>query len=313
MLYGGEEGRIDELLRHPRPAHGDFHQFLDPARIGRQHDDPVRQVDRLLQVVGNEQDGHVDIAPDLQQVGLHLGAGLGIQRAEGFIHQQHPGLHGQRAGDGHALLHAPGQLVGIGIHKLLQSHDLDPLVRVFLCASLVLPHAPHAEHDIALHRQPGEQGVSLEDHATIRPGAGHGLVIDLHHPGRRIVQPGDNANERRFPAPRGPHNGYQFTPVNRAAHILDRGDRPLGRVENARQVLNGQGNRTLVDRVDPFPALRGHGLVIRKRQALTVDLVPPGHSSSLSQTNSRLPSQASSRSMVSPMMPIMTIAAYTLS
>ena len=30
---------------------------------------------------------HVDVAPDLKQVGLHLGASLRVQGPEGFVHQ----------------------------------------------------------------------------------------------------------------------------------------------------------------------------------------------------------------------------------
>ena len=38
--------------------------------------------------------------------------GLGVERAEGLVEQQHVGLGGQRPGDGHPLAHAARELAG---------------------------------------------------------------------------------------------------------------------------------------------------------------------------------------------------------
>ena len=43
-----------------------------------------------------------------------------VQRGEGLVHQQHARLHDQRARDRHALLHAAGQGVGIGVGEARQ-------------------------------------------------------------------------------------------------------------------------------------------------------------------------------------------------
>ncbi len=55
---------------------------------------------------------------------LQMGAGERVQRAERFIHQQHFGLHRQRAGNADALLHAAGDLAGPLVERVPHLHPL---------------------------------------------------------------------------------------------------------------------------------------------------------------------------------------------
>jgi hypothetical protein len=45
-------------------------------------------------------------------------AGLRIERGKRFIHQQHTGLRGQGASNGHPLPHASGELMDVTVAKL---------------------------------------------------------------------------------------------------------------------------------------------------------------------------------------------------
>ena len=80
---------------------------------GRRTDDidPVGEIDGLGDVVGHEQNCAGGLLPDPQQKVLHLVAGLRVESAEGLVHQDDLRADGQRAGDGHALLHAAGERV----------------------------------------------------------------------------------------------------------------------------------------------------------------------------------------------------------
>ena len=85
--------------------------LLEPALP---HDaDPVRHGQRLLLVVGDEQSGGAE--PLLQGADLlaQLQPDLGVQGGQRLVEQQHPGLDGQRAGQGDALLLAAGELVRV--------------------------------------------------------------------------------------------------------------------------------------------------------------------------------------------------------
>src|SRR3984957_20089392 len=79
---GSEERCRYDLCKAARPRHRHLDQLLDLPRMRRQHQDAIVQENRLVQVVRDEHNGDIDLAPDLQQVGLHAAACLGIERAE---------------------------------------------------------------------------------------------------------------------------------------------------------------------------------------------------------------------------------------
>ncbi len=71
---------------------------------------------------------------------LHAAARAGVERAEGFVHQQNPRLRHQRLRDRHALLHAAGKLVaGICLASLFAQTDALQVVESLLAE---LPAAP---------------------------------------------------------------------------------------------------------------------------------------------------------------------------
>jgi len=81
-----------------------------PRMRGEQRD-PVADAQRLLDRMGDEQQGEAHVVPQLEQFVLHAPARQRVERGEGLVHQQDARMHGQRAGDRHALLHAAGELV----------------------------------------------------------------------------------------------------------------------------------------------------------------------------------------------------------
>ena len=98
---------------HARARQRDRDGFEDAAGP-RAHDvDLVGQVDRLLDVVGDEHHGLLEVAPELHQPFLHLQLGLRIERAERLVEQDHVGVEQQRAQQRRALAHAARQRVGI--------------------------------------------------------------------------------------------------------------------------------------------------------------------------------------------------------
>jgi hypothetical protein len=80
-------------------------------RVRRQQRDAVAHHQRLFDRVRDEQQREAHLVPQREQLLLHLAARERVERGEGLVHQQHARLHGERAGNGHALLHAAGELV----------------------------------------------------------------------------------------------------------------------------------------------------------------------------------------------------------
>ena len=84
--------------------------LLDAAVV--EHRDPVREGQRLLLVVGHEEERDADVALDRLELDLHLLAQLEVEGAERLVEQQHLGPVDQRAGEGHALPLAAGERPG---------------------------------------------------------------------------------------------------------------------------------------------------------------------------------------------------------
>ena len=66
------------------------------------------QEHRLLDAVGDKDDGLAAFAPDPQHFKIHLLPGQRIERAKRFIHQDQLGIVDEGARDRGALLHAAG-------------------------------------------------------------------------------------------------------------------------------------------------------------------------------------------------------------
>ena len=89
------------------------------GRARAHHHDAVGELHRLVDVVGDEDDGLALGLPDAQQFAAHDEAGDGIERAEGLVEKEHVGIDGQGARHFEALLHAAGELGRIGFLEAL--------------------------------------------------------------------------------------------------------------------------------------------------------------------------------------------------
>ena len=120
---------IDERRRRPivdllRCAH-----LLDLRLI--HNDDFVRDLERLLLVVGHKEGREVNFLVEFAQPAAQFLPHLRIKRAEGFVEQQHLGLHRQRPRQRDALPLAAGKLARVAIVEAFQLHQLEETVNPF--------------------------------------------------------------------------------------------------------------------------------------------------------------------------------------
>ncbi|GDY47167.1 hypothetical protein SANT12839_080490 [Streptomyces antimycoticus] len=170
-----------------RAAFGDH-----PAGPGRHHHHPVPEHDRLLQAVGDEQRGGTGRLAHREQLVLEDGAQLGVERGERFVQQQHLRLHGERAGDRHALPHPARQGGGVGVGEVGETEPGQPVPgpRVGGLAWYAL-HI-EAEADVGQHGLPVVDPVVLRDHrGRMAPARAQ---LDLTAAG--TDESGDDAQER---------------------------------------------------------------------------------------------------------------------
>src|ERR1700726_2104690 len=164
---------------------------------------------------------------------------MGIQRAERLIHQEHLGMIGKRPRQRDALLHAPGQFLGIEVLKALEPDHLDQ--RAALLLGLRLLHALLARtiHYVAEHTLPGKQRELLKHRPAIGTGPGDRPALHLRYAMGRLDEASDDIKQRRFSATRRTENGDEGA-------ILD----CQGNVRQCQMVLARGSPKYLRDMVD---------------------------------------------------------------
>ena len=84
--------------------------LLDHQPVLHDHD-PVADLGRDAQVVGDEQHGEIEAFADIVQEFEHLGLDRDVECRDRFVGDQHLRFHGKRAGNADALALAAGELV----------------------------------------------------------------------------------------------------------------------------------------------------------------------------------------------------------
>ena len=109
--------------------------------------------------------GHA-VAGEVAHDGEDFADAFGVQGAGGFVEQHDGGFHRQRAGDGHALLLAAGELGGVLVSAPLEADPGQQFLRLLAAGGAVLLlHQYRSGHDVAFGGHVGEQVELLEDHA----------------------------------------------------------------------------------------------------------------------------------------------------
>ena len=194
----------------------------------RHHRDAVRHRQRLFLVVGDEDEGDAGLVLQPLQLDLHLLAQLVVERGERLVEQQHLRLRRERARQRHALLLAAGDLAGASVLQLLHVDELQH--RVDACLDLGLRLAQHlqAKADVVGHRHVREQRVGLEDgvdRPLERRQRRDVLAVEQDFAVGRIVEAGDQPQQRRLSATGRAEQREEFVFADRDGDIVERPDR----------------------------------------------------------------------------------------
>ncbi len=82
------------------------------------HDDLIRELQRFLLVVRDEQAGDAEFTMELVEPLPKVLTHPRIERAERLVEQQHLGTRGERTGERHTLALTPGELVGVALGEM---------------------------------------------------------------------------------------------------------------------------------------------------------------------------------------------------
>src|SRR5690606_17399956 len=95
---------VDELMGSlhaevPGSLHVDVDDSPHPTRFGSEYHHPIRQVDRLVELMGDEDHRLALDVPDPQELCLHDLPGLGVHRRERLVHEENLGVDGEGASE----------------------------------------------------------------------------------------------------------------------------------------------------------------------------------------------------------------------
>ena len=204
---------VEDLLRR-----GDL---LDNAVL---HDhDAVAEGHSLGLVVGNVDEGALDLVTQLNELGTHLVTKLGIQVGQRLVHQEDLGVTHDGAADGDALALAARERLGLTVEVLGNTQDLSGGAN--LTVDLVLGDLLELERKrhVLVHRHIGIQSIALEHHgdvAVLGSDVVDALAIDEHIARGDVLQAGDHAHRRGLTAARGANEDDELLVVNGEVEVL---------------------------------------------------------------------------------------------
>src|SRR5918998_2286095 len=195
--------------------------------------DLVAHLYGLVYVVGDEDDGLLDVVLDAQKLVLEPLARNGVDRPEGLVHEHDRGVRRHRARHPDPLLLAPRELgrVTVSVVVRIQADELQQLVNASPRA-MPLP-AKEARHggDVLGDRAVGEEAYLLDGVADLAPelGAAHrgvrlAVYEDLTLCG--LDEPVDHPHRGGLATPRWTHQNADLPFGDLEGEVVD--DGPLG-------------------------------------------------------------------------------------
>ena len=146
----------DELRRGRGVELGRRRELLQAPGV---HDaDPVGDGQRLLLVVGDEQRGGADLDLDPADLVAQLHAHLGVEGRERLVEEEDRRLDRQRPGEGHPLLLAAGELVGVAVGVLAEPDQVEHVAGPLAAGGAVATAQLEAEGDVVDARSGAGRG-----------------------------------------------------------------------------------------------------------------------------------------------------------
>jgi hypothetical protein len=175
----------------------------EPAGIAQDRD-PVAHLDRLVDVVRDEDDRLAQLGLEAQELVLEALAGDRVERAERLVHQHHRRVGRERAGDSDALALPARELRRVAPrHLVRQADQLEQLGDARVDAAAVPAEHARQRGDVLADRLVREQPDLLDHVADLAPqlrrlALAHALAVDEHVAAGELDHAVDAAHRRRL-------------------------------------------------------------------------------------------------------------------
>jgi len=190
-------------------------------------DDAVAQRHGLGLVMGNIDESGIDALPQLDDLGTHLVAQLGIQVGKRLIHQEYLGAAHNGTADGYALTLAAGKRLGLAVQVLGDIQDLGGFLYLAVDLLRVYMAQLQAEGHVVINRHMGIQRVVLEYHgdvAILGRDVVYQFVADVQLALGDFFQAGNHAQGGGLTAAGGADQNDKFLVFDIQAEIAYRGN-----------------------------------------------------------------------------------------
>jgi len=201
--------------------------------------------------VGDEEDGLAllggagGLAPDAQQLEVHLVARHGVQRAEGLVHEENRRIQYQRATQRGPLLHAARELGGVLLGEAGEAGRPQELPGPLAIVGAPAAGEIHGQEDIVQQPAPAEQHRRLENHAHRGDGRDHGATFHAGAPRGGGPESRHHPKKGGFPAARGADEGDQLPAAHAERDAAQRLDgaarRGIGHADAVELDQHGRG------------------------------------------------------------------------
>ena len=220
----GHERRLRILVHLGRRA-----DLFDAAAV--EDGQAVGQGQRLVLVVGHEDERDADVLLDRLELDLHLLAELQVEGAQRLVEQEQLRPVHERAREGDPLALAAGELARLSRLEARQAHELERLRDPGL--PLAPAHLPHHEPvpDVVADGHVRKEGVVLEDGvhvALVGRQARHVDAVQQHLALGRELEPGDHPQGRGLPGARRAEHGEELAVSDIEADSVDGDDVAVG-------------------------------------------------------------------------------------
>jgi hypothetical protein len=188
-LGEAEGGRLPITRTRQRGA--DFGE--NPTRSRRHDHDLVSKDDRLINVMGDEEQRRFKIRPQTEQMILEIHAGEGVERGKRFVEKQHIGSRHQRPGQRDALGLPAGELAGPGAGLFREPNPCERRVH----ARLPIGGGPvtNPKGHIAGHREPRQLSRLLKHDADPLMRSPNQNTVETDGARGRPIQPADKPQQ----------------------------------------------------------------------------------------------------------------------
>ena len=160
--------------------------------------------------MGDKDDGFAGLFPDVEEASDSFRPCERVQGAEGFVHEQNPGVVRQRPDDGSPLLHAAREFARIVMLKALQGRDLYQVVDTIPVVFGIFPHDFKWKTDILQQVPPRQQVGGLEDHADLAAGFQNLPAVDGYPSSRKRPERRHCPQQGAFAAAAWAHDGNEL-------------------------------------------------------------------------------------------------------